>query len=218
MKLPSFNKHVIFTERAEALPAALIGVAVSMFVMVGLGACIGLVMNQRADAQNANVVESQINTASTQFTDDIQSAMNIDALSPTSLQVNMPGDNDTCRSVVWDVGNGKVTRTLTVYSGTIHPSQSDAVCDTTSTQIVASTPRTVAENVQASSISYQNRLGRSLTSTTPSSFVNSTEPAPSTESKVQTAWNSTDIDAVEMNLVLKINDKQASRTVQSHKM
>jgi hypothetical protein len=218
MNLPSFNKHDIFTERAEALPAALIGVAVSMFVMVGLGACIGVVMNQRADAQQVDVVQSQINTASTQFTNDIQAATSIDALSDSSLQADMPGENDTCRSVVWNINNGKITRSLTVYAGAINPSQPNAICDTSSTLIVPTVSRTVAENVQASTISYQNRLGRSLTPTTPSSFADSTATAPSNEAQVQAAWNSTDVDAVEMNLVLKVKDEQASRTVQAHKM
>lgn len=218
MKLPSFNKREIFTERAEALPAALIGVAVSMFVMVGLGACIGIVMNQRADAQQVDMVQSQINTASTQFTDDIQEATTIDALSESSLQVDMPGDDDTCRSVVWNINGGKITRSLTVYAEAINPSQPDATCDTNSNLIVPTVSRTVAENVQASTISYQNRLGRSLTPTTPASFSDSTATAPSDEAQVQDAWNSTDVDAVEMNLVLKVKDEQASRTVQAHKM
>lgn len=207
------------SERAEALPAAIVTGIVSSIILLGLASVTATVVTQQTNAE----VSAEANTSATNIDVSLRSdstaATAIKAVSNKSVQFHIPSatgaTSNECKLVTWAVNGQVIDRTLTVYSGT--KTVDGAVeCDPASTKVV-SNKRTLASTLEdGSSIRFFNALGRELTVSSNGAIV-PTDPAaaaPSSEPAVQAAWNSNKIAKISYKFTIVAKTGNVTRTVE----
>jgi len=207
------------SERAEALPAAIVTGIVSSIILLGLASVTATVVTQQTNAE----VSAEANTSATNIDVSLRSdstaATAIKAVSNKSVKFHVPSatgaTSNECKLITWTVNGTSLDRVLTVYSGT-KTVTGQVECDPAST-VVVSNKRTLSSSLEdGSKLRYFNALGRELTAPSAGTVVpvDPAAAAPSSEPAVKAAWNSTQIAKISYKFTIVAKTGNVTRTVE----
>jgi hypothetical protein len=165
------------SERAEAMPAAIITAIVSSLLLLGIASAVSLVVQNKADSEgnvNLTTVASNIDVS---LRSDVTNASYITAsaklkqpagstLTPTDLTlsgVNMhiPSSTGECKVIRWSINGTTATRDLTIYPTTATTSAA-VKCDETTTPVAKRT-KVFSDSVNVKApFKFYNQVGREL--------------------------------------------------------
>ena len=165
------------TERAEAMPAAIITAIVSSILLLGIAGVTSMVVNGKADAEADVTLTTAVSNIDVSLRSDVTNASYITAgaklappasgtFAPTDLvatgaNLHIPEADGKCKVVRWSLEGGQVSRDLTVYSST-NNSESVVSCNTSSTK-VAERKKVFSDKLTSTNpFKFYNQVGREL--------------------------------------------------------
>lgn len=174
----SQKKPQLFSEKAEAMPAAIISTIVTSMILVGIASVISIVVQNRTDETselNLSAVASNIDTslrsdisqasfitANVKLTQPTDRLLNASNMSPNGIILHIPSSTDDCKVIKWKIDGTTATRDLTVYSAT-STKNSVVTCDETSSVLAQRTKDFGNSVLLKSPFKFKNHVGRELT-------------------------------------------------------
>ena len=166
------------SERAEAMPAAIITAIVSSLLLLGIASTVSLVVQSKSDSEGNVKLATVASNIDVSLRSDVSNASYIAAsanlkqpagrlLTPTDINVSgvnmhVPAQSGECKVVRWSMSGNTISRDLTIYQKTSNGGDM-AKCDETSTKLGQRT-KVFAQDVSVQTpFNFTNQVGRAIT-------------------------------------------------------
>ena len=183
MKINYFGeriKKVKSSERAEAMPAAIITAIVSSMLLLGIASAVSLVVQEKSDSEGNVALTTSASNIDVSLRSDITQASYISAsaklkqpatkpIGPSDVilsgvNMHIPTNAGECKVIRWNVNGNTVSRDLTIYTG-FNKDNTFIKCDESST-VVAKRTKVFADDVNIDApFKFHNQVGREITFT-----------------------------------------------------
>lgn len=165
------------SERAEAMPAAIITAIVSSLLLLGIASTVALVVESKSESESNVQLTTAVSNIDVSLRSDVTNASYIAAtakvkqptgrlLTPTDVVVtgtkmHIPATDGGCKVVRWVADGNTVSRQLTIHALSSNVSGT-VTCDETSEKL-AERKKTFAQDVNISApFTFHNQVGRSI--------------------------------------------------------
>lgn len=172
------GSKTIFSERGEAMPAAIITAVVSSIILLGITIVMSMVLQSKSDQTNDSELTTNASNIDITLRSDITQATFIvptakltqpsarllvaSDITLNGIILHIPVSTGECKVVEWSVNGTKAKRSLTVYPSTVNEGTSAAKCDVSTAPSAQRTKEFQDQFLLQSSFNFNNHVGRKV--------------------------------------------------------
>lgn len=170
-------RSLALSERAEAMPAAIISAAISSILLLGIAGVTSMVVQERSTSENDAVTSVTVSDIDVSLRSDVTNASYITAgaklsqpssgsfsptdLTTTGVNLHIAESDNKCKLVSWSIEAGTISRNVEIYAST-DATDTVATCDTSSA-LIAERKKTFTEELSSNTpFGFFNQVGREL--------------------------------------------------------
>jgi hypothetical protein len=205
------------SERAEAMPAAIVTAIISSMLLLGIAGIVSIVVQSKSDSQASVSLATVASNIDVSLRTDVTQAKYISAaaklkqpasrlLTPTDVllsgaNMHAPQANGECKVIRWSINGTTASRDLTVYKSSLKDG-SFVKCDETS-PVLAKRTKVFAQNVNVKTpFKFHNQVGREIVFTIENKALNEVNAKLDAQLKAKGVQKLNDADFNELNKMM----------------